>query len=94
MSSTTCPTFCTVHSDPAWTGPHHSDPLDIAAVIEHDGIPMPVSLVLTHTATDSGEWMQVQAEETDLLDLRLDLSSAARLARAINLAAGSAMDGC
>lgn len=87
-----CPAFCTIHTDPAWTGAHHSDPIEVAAVIEHDGIPTPAALVLTRTSTASGEWVQLQAEETALLDLRLDLSSAARLARAIDVTTGCAVD--
>lgn len=87
MTSTQpCPTWCTIHDDPAWSGPHHGDPIDIAAVIEHEGTAMPASLVLTRTANFSGEWIQLQAEDTALLDLRLDLSTATRLTYAIDLA--------
>lgn len=92
MTSQPCPPWCTIHADPSWTGAHHGDPIDIPAVIEHDGIPTPIALVLTRTANESGEWLTIQAEETALLDVRLDLSTAARLARAIDSTTGSAMD--
>lgn len=92
MTSTSCPAWCTIHDDPDWTGDHYGDPLDIAAVIEHDGIPTPVALTVARTASASRQWIAIQAEETRLLDLRVDPSAAARLARAINVATGSVVD--
>lgn len=91
MTSQICPPWCTIHDDPAWTGAHHGDPIDIAAVIEHDGIAEPVAVVPTRTETDAGRWIEAQAEETRLLSVRLDLSSATRLARAIDIVTGSAV---
>lgn len=93
MTSKPCPSWCSTHDDLNWTGDHYGEAIDIAAVIEHDGIPTPVSLVLTRTATDSGEWITIQAEETALLDLRLDLSTATRLTYAIDLATKYAVRG-
>ncbi|MCM3501523.1 hypothetical protein M3667_06460 [Microbacterium sp. P26] len=84
-----CPTWCTIHQDPWWTGAHYGDPLELGAVLDIGGVAQPATLTAVRTKTSSGEWIEVSTEELRHLHIRIDLSGALRLAEALHAVAGS-----
>ncbi len=88
-TSPNCPAWCTIHRDPWWTGAHYSDPLELGAVLDIQGVSQPVTLTAVRTKSASGEWIEVTTEELRHLHMRIDLSGALRLAEALLAVTGS-----
>lgn len=81
MTVTTCRNRCAIHAETDyWCGTILGERVEIAATLSVGGVLSPVWLNVTLTALDGGECISSKAEDTPIIDLKLDICTAKRLA--------------